>query len=105
MFVSLIGLLLTAGGVFGVWLQGSFYHGGFPTAATVAEVRDAFTWPTAFTTAGSLVLSAVILVSPLTASWTRTRRLIGLVLFAVFVLAACFVCGYFAASRVANILN
>jgi hypothetical protein len=105
LLVCLVGSLLTAGGLFGVWLQGRFYDGGFPTAATVGEVRDAFTWPTAFTTAGSLVLAAVILISPLTASWTTTRRLVGFISFALFVIAACFVCGYFAGSRVANILN
>lgn len=105
LFVSAVGLLLTAGGLFGVWLQGRFYEGGFPTAATVSEVRDAFTWPTAFTMAGSLVVAAVILASPLTASWTASRRLVGLVVFALLVLAACFVCGYFAGGRVAKILN
>jgi hypothetical protein len=104
-FVCLVGSLLTAGGLFGVWLQGRFYDGGFPTAATVGEVRDAFTCPTAFTTAGSLVLAAVILISPLTVSWTTTRRLVGFISFALFVIAACVACGYFAGSRVAKILN
>lgn len=100
-----IGALLTAGGVFGVWLQGWFYEGGFPTAATVGEVRDAFTWPTAFTTAGSLVVTAVILSSPLTSSWSTSRRLATFVTFALLVLVACTVCGHLAGSRVAKILN
>jgi hypothetical protein len=103
--VLVVGVLLTAGGVFGVWLQGRFYEGGFPTAATVGEVRDAFTWPTAFTTAGSLVVAAVILSSPLTSSWQTSRRLATFVAFALFVLVACTVCGHFAASRVAKILH
>jgi len=104
-FVLVIGCLLTASGLFGVWLQGWFYKGGFPTAATVSEVRDAFTWPAANTTAGSLFMAAVILASPLTASWTSKRRLTVFVVFTVLVIAACFVCGYFAGSRVAKILN
>jgi hypothetical protein len=104
-FVTLIGLLLTVSGLFGVWLQGWFYEGGFPTAATVSEVRAAFTWPAANTTAGSLFIAAVILASPLTAPWTARRRLAVFVVFTVLVLAACFVCGYFAGDRVAKILN
>jgi hypothetical protein len=104
-FVSLVGAALTAGGLFGVWLQGRFYEGGFPTAATVGEVRDAFTWPTAFTTAGSLVVAAVILASPLTSSWPTSRRYVVFVTFALLVLVACTVCGHYAGSRVARILH
>jgi len=104
-FVTLIGSLLALSGLFGVWLQGSFYRGGFPTAATLGEVRGAFTWPAANTTAGSLFIAAVILASPFTASWTVKQRLSVFVVFAVSVIAVCFVCGYFAANRVANILN
>jgi len=100
-----VGALLASGGVFGVWLQGRFYEGGFPTAATVGEVRAAFTWPTAFTTAGSFVVSAVILSSPLTASWPTSRRFGAFVAFALVVLVACTVCGHLAGSRVAGILN
>lgn len=105
MLVALAGLLLTAGGLLGVWLQGRFYEGGFPTAATVGEVRGAFTWPTIFTSAGSFVSSAVILDGPFTASWTLTRRLFGLIAFAAVVLTATAVGGYLAGSRVAPILN
>jgi hypothetical protein len=100
-----VGAGLTAGGLFGVWLQGRFYEGGFPTAATVGEVREAFTWPTAFTTAGSLIVAAVILSSPLTGSWPTSRRFATFVIFAVLVLVACTVCGHFAGSRVAKILH
>src|SRR6187399_2376830 len=80
-FLSVVGVVLTAGGLFGVWLQGRFYDGGFSTAATVSEIRQAFTWPTALTTAGSLVVAAVILSSPLTASWPRNRRVVAFVAF------------------------
>lgn len=104
-FVAVAGVVLTAGGVFGVWLQGWVYEGGFPTPATVGEVRAAFTLPAAVTTAGSLIVTAVLLVSPLTAAWTPTRRLSSFVCFGVVVLAACTVCGYLAGSRVAKILN
>ena len=104
-FILVIGLLLALSGLFGIWLQGRFYDGGFPTAATVGEVRDAFTWPAANTTAGSLFIAAVILASPLTASWTAKRRLAVFVVFTVLVITACFVCGYFAGSQVAKILN
>jgi hypothetical protein len=105
LLVALVGLLLTAGGLFGVWLQGSFYESGFPTSATVDEVRAAFTWPTAFTTAGSLVLAVIILASPLTAPWTAKRRFVWFGVLAFLVLAACFVCGYLASHRVAKILH
>ena len=104
-FVLLVGAVLTAGGLFGVWFQGRFYEGGFPTAATVGEVRDAFTWPTAFTTAGSLVVACVILASPLTSSWPTSRRYVAFITFALLVLVACTVCGHFASSRVARILH
>ena len=104
-FVSLVGVVLTAGGLFGVWLQGRFYDGGFPTAATVDEVRQAFTWPTAFTTSGSLIVAAAILASPLTATWPSSRRVVAFVVFALLVLVACTVCGHLAGSRVSRILH
>jgi hypothetical protein len=100
-----VGALLTAAGLCGVWLQGRFYHGGFPTAATIGEVREAFTWPTAFTTAGSLVVAAVILSGTLTSSWPPRLRLVAFILFGLFVLLACTVCGYFAVSQISTILN
>src|SRR6185295_15680434 len=103
-FVSLIGAVLTVGGLCGVWLQGRFYENGFPTAATVGEVRAAFTWPTAFTTAGSLIVATVILASPLTSSWSSSRRNVIFVTFVLLVLFACIACGHFAGSRVARIL-
>lgn len=101
----LIGALTTAGGLFGVWLQGLFYRGGFPTAATFGEVRSAFTWPTALTTLGSLIVAGVLFASSITASWSPRRRLVVFISFGVFVLLACAVCGHFATARVANILN
>ena len=104
-FVSLIGFALTAGGLFGVWVQGRFYERGFPTAATVSEVRQAFTWPTAFTTGGSRVVATVILSSPLTASWPRSRRVGAFVAFALVILMASFVCGHLAGSRVSRMLH
>lgn len=104
-FVSVVGAVLTASGLFGVWLQGPFFEHGVPTAATVGEVRAAFTWPTAVTTAGSLVIAAVILASPLTSSWTMSRRYVAFFIFALLVLVACGVCGHLAGSRVAGILR
>lgn len=103
--LAFVGVVLTVGGLFGVWLQGVVYERGFPTPATVDEIRAAFTLPTAVTTAGSLVVSGVILGSPLTASWSATRRLVLLLGFSALVLAACVVCGHLAGSRVAPILN
>ena len=104
-FIAVVGIALTAGGLFGVWLQGLFYEGGFSVAATIGEVRAAFTWPTAFTTAGSLVVAAVILASPLTSLWPASRRYIAFLTFALLVLATCTVCGHYAGSRVASILH
>lgn len=104
-FIAVVGIALTVGGLFGVWLQGRFYEGGFPVAATIGEVRAAFIWPTAFTTAGSLVVAAVILASPLTSAWSERRRYIVFATFALLVLAACNVCGHYAGSRVASILH
>ncbi len=99
-----VGLLITVGGLFGVWLQGSFYRRGFPTAATFGEVRMAFTWPTAVTTFGSLIVSGVLFSSPITAKWTPRRKLVTFIFFAVFVLLACAVCGHLATTRIADIL-
>lgn len=103
--VLTMGVILTAGGLFGVWFQGVVYEKGFPTPATVGEVRAAFTLPAAVMTAGSLLVATIILASPLTDLWTRTRRIAALVSFAVFVLVACTICGHLAGSRIAKILN
>lgn len=100
-----VGALLTAGGLFGVWLQGMFYEGGIRTAATFGEVRAAFTWPTMFTTLGTLMVSGVLLESPLTATWSSRGRLVAFICFGAFVLAASVICGHLATSRVAKILN
>lgn len=103
--VLILGVILTSGGLFGVWLQGLIYKNGFPTPATVNEVRLAFTLPAAVTTAGSLIVASSILESSLTKSWTTTRRTVVFVSFAVFVLIVCAICGHLAGSRVATILN
>jgi hypothetical protein len=103
--VAVAGVVLTAVGLFGLWLQGAVYEKGFPTPATIGEIWVAFTLPTAVTTAGSLILAAVLLASPLTAAWTPTSRFGAFISFTVLVLVACAVCGHLAASRVANILN
>ena len=100
-----IGALLTAGGLFGVWLQGMLYQNGFPTPATFGEVRFAFTGPTAVTTLGSLIVSGVLFSSSITAAWSPRKRLAVFVCFGVFVLLACALCGHFATARVARILN
>jgi hypothetical protein len=100
-----VGVLLTAGGLAGVWLQGMFYEGGFPTAATFEEVRSAFTWPTMFTTLGTMVVTGILLASPLTAPWSSRRRLVVFICFCAFVLATSAICGHLATKRVANILN
>ena len=101
----LMGALATASGLFGVWLQGSFYRGGFPTAATFGEIRSAFTWPTALTTLGSLIVAGVLFASPITASWPPRRRLVVFICFGLFVLVTCAICGHLATARVAYILN
>lgn len=103
--VLIAGALLTLGGLVGVWLQGQFYERGFPTAATFGEVRSAFTWPTAFTTSGSLIVAVVLLSSSMPAAWSARRRLVVFLCFAAFVLMAATVCGHLATSRVAKILN
>ncbi len=104
-FTFVFGVTVTLGGLFGVWLQGRFYEHGLPTAATVDEVRQAFTLPTTFTTCGSLIVSAFILSSPVTSDWPMIRRTIALVAFALSVLLATAICGYFAGSRIAPILH
>jgi hypothetical protein len=103
--VLVIGALLTASGLFGVWLQGMVYQNGFPTPATFGEVRFAFTGPTAVTTLGSLIVSGVLFSSSITAAWSPRKRLALFVCFGVLVLAACALCGHLATARVARILN
>jgi hypothetical protein len=103
--VLMLGALATIGGLFGVWLQGAFYRGGFPTAATFGEVRSAFTWPTAFTSFGCLTVAGVLFASPITAPWSLRRRLVVFLSFGVLVLLACGICGHLATARVADILN
>jgi hypothetical protein len=101
----LLGILLTFGGLFGVWLQGLVYEEGFPTPATLGEVRAAFTLPTAATTAGSFLVAIAVLASPLTESWTTKRRVALIASFAICVLVVCGICGHLAGSHVAKILN
>ncbi len=103
--ILVFGALLTAGGLFGVWLQGTVYQDGFPTPATFGEVRFAFTGPTAVTTLGTLVVSGVLFSSSITAGWSPRRRLAVFVCFGVVVLLACAACGHLATARVAKILN
>ena len=88
------GVVLTAGGLFGVSLQGALEPDG-----PLNELRLAFILPTAVTTSGSLMIAAVLLASPLTSAWTLARRLLALFCFAVLVLITCTVCGYLAVSR------
>ena len=99
------GLLLTAGGIFGVWVQGLFYQGGFPTAATFGEVQMAFTLPVATTTLGSMLVSWVVFVSSCTASWSPRKRVGVFICFGFIVMLGCVVCGQLATARVATILN
>ena len=103
--ILVIGALVTAKGLVGVWLQGMFYERGFPRAATFGEVRSAFTYPTMFVTLGALVVAGVLLSSSLTAGWSSRRRLVVFICFGAFVLVACATCGHLATSRVAKILN
>ena len=103
--ILLLGALLTGGGLTGVWLQGLFYEKGFPTAATVGEVRNAFTWPTLFTTLGALTVGGILFGSPITLGWSSRRRWLVYVGFVVLVLGAAALCGHVAANRVAKILN
>ena len=100
-----IGILVTLGGMLGVWIQGPFYERGFPTAATPEEVRQAFTWPTLFTTTGSMIASAILLAAPLGPSWSPRRRTVLFLSLATFVVLATLVCGHLAMRRVAGILN
>ncbi len=103
--ILVLGVVTTIGGLFGVWLQGAFYRGGFPTPATFGEVCSAFTLPTAFTSFGCLTVGGVLLASPVTVSWSPRRRLVIFVSFGILVLLACGVCGHLATARVADILN
>lgn len=103
--VFVVGALLTVSGLAGVWLQGKFYQGGFPVAATFGEVRSAFTWPTAFTTLGSLIIAGLLFASPITATWSSRRKLVTLICFGAFVLATAALLGHLAATRVGKILN
>ena len=100
-----VGALMTAGGLLGVWVQGLFYEGGFPTPATFGEIRLAFTLPAAVTTLGSLMVGGVLFASSITASWSPRRRLLVFVCFGGLVLLGCAVCGHLAAARVERILN
>jgi hypothetical protein len=101
----LAGVLLTASGLFGVWVQGLFYRGGFPTPATFGEVRMAFTLPAAVTALGSMIVAGVLFTSSITATWSPRRKLVVFVCFGVFVLVGCAVAGHLATTRIANILN
>ena len=101
-YIALItGLILTAGGLFGVWLQGIFYEGTLEPY-TVDEVRLAFIMPTIVTTIGCMFVATVTLVSPLTEPWTKKRRVALVALFASLVLGICIMCGHLAGSRVSK---
>jgi len=103
--ILLTGVGMTLAGLFGVWLQGPFYNGGFPTAATFDEIHVAFTWPTAFTACGGMLLTTVILVSPFTRAWNQRGRFVVLAVFVFLLLLACHIAGLLATRWVEDMLT
>ena len=101
----LVGVLLTITGLFGVWVQGLFYRGGFPTPATFGEVRMAFTLPAAVTTLGSLIVTCVVFASSIALTWSPRQKLTVVVCYGVIVLLGCGVAGHLATTRIASMLN
>jgi hypothetical protein len=63
------GVLVTAGALLGVWLQGPFYLAGFPTPTTFGEVRLAFT--AAAMTLGTFLVSRVLFARTFPSSLER----------------------------------
>jgi hypothetical protein len=100
-----LGILLTIVGWVGIYLQGSLYKGGFPTAATGDEVRYAFTLPTAVTALGCWVVGGTLLSSPLTANWPPRRKLAAFALYGIVMAIGCALSGHWASQVVAPILN
>lgn len=100
-----IGVAVTALGLFGVWFQGVFYENSMLKGPTVEEVRAAFTWPTACTTAGGIICTAGLLASPMTSSWPMSKRLVTLIVFAGIVILTCVLCGFIASNRLQHLLT
>ncbi|MCW1914871.1 hypothetical protein OJ996_14885 [Luteolibacter sp. GHJ8] len=98
-----MGVLVIAGGIFGIWLQGEFYPPALEefTQATEKEIRMAFFLPGAVTLAGGLLVAPVILSSPLTRGWTASRRALVYALFAGSVILLCYLAAVSAAARAA----
>ncbi|MCB1128594.1 MAG: hypothetical protein KDM81_19010 [Verrucomicrobiae bacterium] len=97
--VLLFGALLTAGGLLGVWIQEPLQ---LPTPLTFGEVWFFFSAPAALVSSGTVVVSALIFCSPITAAWPIWRRLVVIVCFGLLVVAGCCLCGYLATERIAD---
>ena len=71
--VSILGVLISGCGMFGVWLQGQFWT--VFINATFSEVRDALTWPVMFTFTGGTMIVSSLLVGPFTERLSQGCRL------------------------------
>jgi hypothetical protein len=76
-------------GLFGIYYQGPFWASGTVAYMEPGEDAVALGLPSGVTLAGALVVSYVLLASPLTAHWTPQKRLVYFALFALVVLVGC----------------
>ena len=101
-FALVVGLITTAGGIFGLWMQGRIMYDGTPlhTIADVLCLEDVFDsifLPSFVISIGGFLLSWVILGSKLTVRFSALKRNVLFVLFASIFLAAIMVTSKIAA--------
>ena len=94
--VLFYGLLLMAGGLFGVWVQGLFWDVATNYLVMAdqllhSEVVESFCLPTIVTSVGGFAIAWVILASRLTEKFSSKRRNFIFVVFAAVYVLAVFV--------------
>jgi hypothetical protein len=99
------GTVLVLGGVVGIFCQGPFWASGVVAAMNPDENALALGLPAGVSLAGALLLSYVILASPLTAHWPPRKRVVVFVVFGSFVLVACGLAAWFAGHVVSRKLQ
>jgi predicted membrane-bound dolichyl-phosphate-mannose-protein mannosyltransferase len=99
------GIVLMLGGVFGIYYQGWFWASGVVAALNSDEDALALGLPAGVSLAGALLVSYVILDSPLTAHWRPRERAIVFTLFSLSALLACGVAAWLAGQVAASKLH
>ena len=99
------GIVLLLGGVIGIYCQGPFWTSGMVAFMNSDEDALALGLPAGVSLAGVLLVSYVLLDSPLTAHWPPRKRAVVFAVFSLSVLLACGIAAMFAGQVAARKLQ